>query len=300
MSTILYAFTSNLMEEAEMKKKNIAIIIVAVAFSFYCNAENINQQYGTMRKRIIIYNLINGLYLTREQMRFILSKAKEVDSLREELKEKMEVRKKEQLSLLVKLEDEVKKEIPQPSYGLARKIHHNNIYARKLHREYIEILDRAVQEIKLCLTPTQIYNIKAFKPCLVPPEGAARIGQSEEDKGLVRLLERIREMPQYRYMNKKDKIIERFVERIYLKYPRTEQEKIVKKVPALRNIMDEVRSLSNEDFALQKKDLAKKIKDLIGGDKEREVDVNKRIERFLLDSQTIYVLEDKLSSPSNS
>ncbi len=282
-------------------KKIIIFLNVFVATLYFgCNASELGQSYDSLHKRIIIYNLINGLYLTKDQMNFILDKAKEINSFRKELKEKMEAEKKEQVGLLGELESEVKKEVPQPSSWLARSIHQNNIYTQKLRREYIEVLDRAAYQIKLILNPTQIYNIKAFKPCAIPPKGAARIGQSEEDKGLVKLLERIREMPQYRYMNKKDKIIERFVERIYLKYPRTEQEKIVKKVPALRNIMDEVRSLSNEDFALQKKDLAKKIKDLIGSDKEREVDVNKRIERFLLDSQTIYVLEDKLSSPSSS
>ncbi len=277
-----------------VKNTIIFFNIFITTLYFCCNASGLEQSYDSLHKRIIIYNLINGLYLTKEQMDFILDKAKEIDFLRRGLKEKMEAEKKEQVGLLDELEDEIKKEVPQPSSRLARSIHQNNIYIQKLRREYIEALDKAAYQIKLSLSPTQIYNIKIFKPCLIPPKGAARIGQSEEAKGLVRLLERIRGMPQSRYENKKDVIVERLVDRFYLKSPRIEQNEVSDVANELVAIMEKVRRLSETGFALEKKDLAKRIKGLI--EPERESNLDKRIEKFLLAPETIYVLEDKLSS----
>ena len=276
-------------------KKIIIFLNVFVATLYFgCNASELGQSYDSLHKRIIIYNLINGLYLTKDQMNFILDKAKEINSFRKELKEKMEAEKKEQVGLLGELESEVKKEVPQPSSWLARSIHQNNIYTQKLRREYIEVLDRAAYQIKLILNPTQIYNIKTFKPCVIPPKGTARIGQSEEAKGLVRLLERIRKMSQSHYESRKDVIVERFIDRIYLKNPRIEQNEVSEAANELVAIMDRARSLSDTDFALEKKDLAKRIKSLT--EPERESNLNRRIEKFLLAPETIYVLEDKLSS----
>ena len=57
-------------------------------------------------------------------------------------------------------------------------------------------------------------------------------------------------------------------------------------------IIEEVRSLSDIDFALQKENFAEKIKDIV--DVKKEVNLDKRIAKFLLNPQIIPVLEEKL------
>ncbi len=104
-------------------------------------------------------------------------------------------------------------------------------------------------------------------------------------------------MPPKIYETKKHQIADRAIERLALKSPSLGAEQLNKARTELLRTMDEVRGLSDLDFAVQKEDIARETKNTIlgGKQKENEIDVDKRIARFLLSPQTIPVLEEKLS-----
>ena len=147
------------------------------------------------------------------------------------------------------------------------------------------------------MSDNQIYLIKSFKPCLIPPKGLARIGQLSSQGGPTRLLERIRDMPARRYETKKHEIADRIIEILSVRSPRISTEQLGEAKIILLRTMDDVRKLLDVEFALQKEDMAHEIKNTVLRDKhkENEIDVDKRIARFLLSPQIIPVLEEGLS-----
>jgi len=271
----------------------LLIVGIFLISSLPCEALYFDNLHRELRNEIVFYNLINGLYLDEGQMEFILNKAREIDDLRKKLEEKFEAISTRQLKSLLSLRKEVKKEIPQVSKDLARNIHENNVLIDKLRKEYFNALEGATKDIKDILTDTQLYNIKNFKPCLVPPQGPARIGQDSSNIGLVNLLQHIRALPGKRYKFKKVDIVNRYAGKLSLKCPHLKDEEIFQAKEKFLEVIERARNLPDVDFAIQKKTLSEEIKNIISRDKE--VDLDKRIAHFLLSPQIISVLEEKLS-----
>lgn len=268
-----------------------------LGLSFNCLAEDIDKQEKELRTQITIYNLVNGLYLTEDQMDFILNKSKKLHSLQKKLQNRKKSDSSNQREALLALREEVRKEVPQVSEDLAKEIHRNNFLMLKLRKEYIDALSETTEQVKSKLTDKQIYLIQSFKPCLIPPKGPARMGQISSQAGPTKLLERVRNMPTKRYKTRKSDIADRYIKRLSLKFPYLSDRELSEAKTKFLRIMDDVRGLSDLDFALQKKDIANEIKNIVirGEHKEKQIDEDKKIARFLLNSQIIPVLEEKLS-----
>ena len=75
-----------------MKRTRAAVLtgmcVLILGLSSNCLAEDLETKQRELRTQITLYNLVNGLYLTNDQMEFILSRAKDLDSLRERLEER--------------------------------------------------------------------------------------------------------------------------------------------------------------------------------------------------------------------
>lgn len=257
-----------------------------------CEAADFDKPQKELRAQIVIYNLLSGLYLTEEQMKFILEKAKEIESLEKKLYEGAQARFSTQTDSLLTLREEVKKEIPDISKDLAREIHQNNIDINTLRKEYFDELTEATGAVKSHLTGTQLYIIQGFKPCLVPPKGDARIGQSGVPGGFVRVLERIRSLPERRYQIKKEEIVDRYIEKLSLLHPRLTEEHVREAREKFVQIVEDVRNMSQVEFALEKEKRASEIKNIV---EKKQVDVDRKITHFLLNSQIIPILEEQLS-----
>jgi hypothetical protein len=284
-----------------MKRTTAAVLtgmcVLILSLSLNCLAEDLEKKQRELRTQITLYNLVNGLYLTNDQMEFILGRAKELDSLRERLEERKKSNAPTLTQALLDLKEEVKHEVPQVSENLAKRIHQGNNLLLRLRKEYIDALGEATEQFKSTLSDNQIYLIKSFKPCLIPPKGPARIGQLSSQGGPTRLLERIRDMPARRYETKKYELADRIIEKLSVRSPRLSTEQLGEAKIILHRTMDDVRELSDVEFALQKEDMAHETKYTVLRDKhkESEIDVDKRIARFLLSPQIIPVLEEGLS-----
>jgi len=245
-----------------------------------------------LQSEIKIYNLINGLYLDKNQMEFILSCAQELKQKKDEWKYVYENNLVNQREVLLNLKNEVKNNKTEVSGDLARGVHRAKLEIQKLRKEYINVSKSKAQAVKSILSKNQLYTIENYKPCLVPPKGLARIGEDDSGKQFTELLERIRTMPKQRYNQKKHIISQKHVERLSVKRPMLKQEELKQAQNSLLKIMDKAKALSDTGFLIEKNNLAKEIKDIISPKEKAEAE--EKITRFLLDASIISVLQEKL------
>lgn len=280
-----------------MRRVYIGILIVLFSSNLLsvCVGEDIVKQKRELHTQIVIYNLVNGLYLDEEQMKFILEKAEEIDILRQKLKSEAEFYASKQIDSLLALREEAKKEAPQVPRELAKEIQQNRLSIENLRKQYTDAVDEATKEIKAQLTDVQLYNMQNFQPCLVPPKEFLRIGQASSPARLLKVLEHIRAIPQARYENRKDEIANRFIEKLSSKHPYLKEEQLSEAKEKFLQIIEDVRSLSDVEFILQKQSIADEVKNIIDKKNPLRVDVDKKIAHFLLHPQIIPVLEEKLS-----
>ena len=141
-----------------------------------------------------------------------------------------------------------------------------------------------------------IFALEHFVPCVIPPQGGARIGQAEDTTAGEEILARIRAIPAARFERKKEEIARRIMERLKSHLPRdfapviNEEEEIAR----ILSILEEARGLSDVEFELQKTDLVQQVKSAYELP-EVPVDVCLKIERHLLDPRIIPLLEERLA-----
>jgi len=251
-----------------------------------------NSSLKELQGEIKIYNLINGLYLDKNQMEFILSCAQELKQKKDEWRYVYENNLANQREVLLSLKNEVRNNKTEVSPDLARDVHRTKLEIQKLRKEYIDTSKSKAQAVKSILSKNQLYTIENYKPCLVPAQGSARIGEDNSGKQATELLERIRTMPKQRYNQKKHIISQKHVERLSMKLPMLKPEELKQAQNSLLKIMDKAKALSDTDFLIEKNNLAKQIKDITSPPEKAEAE--EKIARFLLDASIISVLQDKL------
>jgi hypothetical protein len=244
-----------------------------------------------IRQEIILYNLVNGLYLNKEQVEFILGKAKEVEKLQEMMRRRLEDENSKDIDALLLLREEVKKEVPAVSPTLAKELHQRKVKKAQIHKEYTFLLEKKAEEVRAILDDNQLYLLENFQPCLIPPKGPVRIGQNPSNFRGSKLLERIRKIPFYKYESKKYEIVDRLIERFVLLHPYLKEKELKKAGEEFIGIMDEARALNEVDFKLQKQDIILRVKEILK--KDKNVDVEKKIAHFLLHPSIIPILEER-------
>ena len=132
-----------------------------------------------LRREIRVLNLMNGLDFTQEQMEIILMSAKEYQELMARFEhvllnsqDEMEVVLEEIRSYLRENE-----EIPSQTVQKYHRLDRENREERLKIQEKMKGLARKVEE---CLEPHQLYQLREFVPCIIPPKGEKRIGQAKD------------------------------------------------------------------------------------------------------------------------
>ena len=247
---------------------------------------------SSLASEIRILNLLNGLDLDSTQSVRIGSLARTAALLKQEYLTKDE-------GLEVKLEpllDQLKEfllnneEIPT---NLKRSIHRIQESRLKLRAEYDKGLDSLSSLVISILRPEQVYTIENYRPCLIPPPGEARIGQSDNPLGLYHLLDRVRRMPDRIYRRNREEIVKKILEKIEIHRPpwvKLDQEKLRDEISLL---FDQARRLDDLDYILKRQALAKRLR---GFDFKPANDLNWKIKKFLLTEEADVVLK-RLSQP---
>ena len=250
---------------------------------------------GELQREVQLLNLLNGLELSADQMRFLLEKAQEAEEIREEFKGKADRNIEETTAVLSELRDILMKgeNIPDSSREQWYSTHGKNL---ELRGEYDQEMTRIAREVQGILEGHQIYALEHFVPCVIPPQGGARIGQAEDTTAGEGILARIRAIPAARFERNKEEIARRIVDHVKSNLPRgfvlviNEEEEIAR----ILAILEEARALSDVEFELQKADLVQQVKSAYELP-QAPVDVCLKIERHLLDPRIVPLLEEKLA-----
>lgn len=260
-------------------KKMVYCLFVVLCFS-YLMGEDI-ERVKELSKEVVILNLLNGIEFSTEQKLSIKSYIKKV----EEIEESFEREAEEQAELFeIGLEKSIEvlsndNELP-PS--LRKDISTYSNALKEMKREKDEKIFRVAEEVKEILEPQQVYQLRDFVPCLIPPPGKARVGQTSSPEMIAKHLEKIRKLPDEIYIKQREHIIDRAIkkEKEYMR-PFDEFDEEAER-ERLGNILDRVRDMSDVDFALNKEKIAEEFKGKTKKDKP-ENDVLLKIRRFLLD-----------------
>jgi hypothetical protein len=153
---------------------------------------------------------------------------------------------------------------------------------KKLHKEMEEGIFSIARKVEEVLEPQQAQQLRDYVPCLIPPPGKMRIGQSGTAEGLMNHLERIRNLPDDAYAKHRSMILEKAVEKRKLHMPGFAEFNEEEERERIGVLLDNTRQMSDVEFALNKEAIAEEFK---GEDrkKDRGDDVTRKIRSFLLD-----------------
>ncbi len=283
--------------DAEMKKFIIGIGITAI-LAFSClvlaPAEEKNfQEVKDVQKDIQIINLLNNLDLRKEQIKFIIEKAREANDIREDALDKISACKSDMLDACSQIKQEV--EAGKVIVGKEEK----EAFSRMKHRmEYItkdaEVkIDRLAEEIEANLEQFQLMALDSYKPCIIPIMSKGRIGQSDASAGITKILEKVKSAPDLRYSRAEDKLVERLLEMAKNKAPGDYELNETKARQDILETFQEVRKMNEVDFQIQKSALAEELRNKVFPEKIA-LDRVEKIKRFLLSENVISVLEKRL------
>ncbi len=234
-----------------------------------------------LTKEVKILNLLNGFELTTEQKKVIKKSIKEVQIIEKDFETQVE----ECLEIFdVALEKSIEilgtgKELPPSLKKEISTYSHEFKEGRKVKEG--RILDIA-QQIERVLEPQQVQQLKEFIPCLIPPPGRIRIGQTGSSEMIAKHLEKIRDLPESIYVREKDNIISKALKKKKEHLPVLKEFDEDAEGERIEAILDKVRSMRDVDFTLNKDRIAEEFK---GDDKKRDSknDVVQKIRHFLLD-----------------
>jgi len=266
--------------------------LISFIFSviLFVSSSGYGSQVKELKQKIILYNLINGLHLDKTQIEFFLEEARKVKVFQEKIKEKLEKKEKEEKEILIVLEKEAKKEIFQPPSFLVSRLHQIKIEKAKIYKEFDIFMEEEVEKIKKILRKEQVYLLENFKPCLIPSQGPSRIGESSDKKGRLNFLVKIRKMSPETYREKKEEIIQKFIERYRLFHPHLDEEKIDKLRKELEKIMEEARNMEYVEFGLKRDTFVERLKRI--EEEGKVIKIEKKIRHLLLNPHLLSVLEN--------
>jgi hypothetical protein len=250
---------------------------------------------GSLKREVQLLNLLNGLELSEDQMRSLLEKAQEAQEIREKFQGKADGNVEETVAVLSELRAILMRgeNILDSLRERWHSVHSKNLGLRE---EYEEEMTRLAREVQSILEGNQIYALEHFVPCVIPPQGEARIGQAEDTTAAEGLLARIRTIPTARFERNKETIARKIMERLKSHLPRGFALAIDEGAETARiiSILEEARGLSDIEFELQKTDLVQQVTSAYELP-EAPVDICLKIERHLLDPRIIPLLKEKLA-----
>ncbi len=173
---------------------------------------------GNLRREVQLLNLLNGLELRASQMRFIIEKAQEAEEIRDELMNRADENIEETVAVLSELRATLMRgeNITDSSRERWFSIHSEN---QELREKYQTEMTRIAREVKVILERRQIYALEHFVPCVIPPQGGARIGQAEDTTAAEEVLARIRAIPDAKFERNKEEIARRITEHLKTHLP---------------------------------------------------------------------------------
>lgn len=285
-----------------MGKKHLLILVISLVVvlglsqSALARPPEYTDELRKVTEEIRLLNLINGLELDEEQMEFIIQKAEEAEQLKADFSEKVnngnpEIAKALQTLQELRVNLLEGENIPE---DLKAQVYRAGRQTEEIILEYHDKTSQLTFEIKEILQSHQLYTLEHYVPCLIPPKEWAA-GQVNSSEAGLRQLTKLREMPAPVFEENKEKIAERIIERMRIYLPRGYILDEEAETGWIISILEEARSLSEVDFAIEKTELVEKLKSRHALP-ELPIDVSVKIERFLVTPEIIPLLRGKLAA----
>lgn len=299
-----------------MIKKLLLFVTLAIFITAPAWAEDqdpLEQKISKVREEISLTNLINGLNLTESQLSGLISILSEVQDMRKSYKEKHQALAEEMLKSF----EDLKKNLengPKLPAEVEKQAGGNNERAKELGEEFKKKLAPYQEKVENILTEAQKIVIDDFKPCLLPPKSQknpVRVGQAKSNEQAIEHLRKLREVPQDVYEQKRDNILNRYFSKFEEKKGKMNDEEKAKEKKRLFELSDRVRTISSEEFELNKAELAEEfiikdraeelesqLKDILEYRHKDKGGLNK-IGRFFLKPEMLGILETRLNTLKN-
>ncbi len=251
----------------------------------------------SVKQEIILLNLINGLYLTNEQMEVIADKIQQAELIRNEFKNDLLNKDSDIMNILEEAKTilnsgNILSEVQKQKIHKAERTYHT------LEDEKNKQLSHLESELDAILNDNQKIIIQEYKPCLVPPK-TGFIGQSTEATAehFIHLLDRVRVMPHFRFERMKEIWVGKHLERMEIKEGvLSKQEKEIEKNKILQTFHD-VRNLDDKSYLIKKAELARDFMPVHDKLKHRPKKYQPgKVGRFLLNRLLLPILKDRYGS----
>ena len=276
--------------------KKAALCLLAL---FLCANHVRGDDERDIRREISLLNLVNGLYLTEDQLEKLADLSRKADSLREELRHTTADGESERIEAFRRLREEL-------VYGadVPDDVRHDAVFRNHPPLEHMRSFKFSMaglaEEVEEVLTEGQKQVIADFRPCLTPPmdlKNPERAGQANNSSGIEKVMSRLRNAPPRRYERIKARIIERHIARLNLHEGPLSDEEIEEERRRIYGIIDRAMSASDADFEIDKKILAEEFK---GVSDHPTQTLQRSLARYFLSPVSTRVLEDKLSAVCSS
>jgi hypothetical protein len=187
-------------------------LLVGCGLAAPVQAEEPNQA-ASLAREVQLLNLLNGLDLSNEQMAQLLEQARQARDVRARFQERAEERRREMEEILTEFRDllQAGQKIPEELETRYHAAHRENERLLHSHEAEIAVLARQTEAI---LEEHQRHALEAYVPCIVPPKGELRVGQVPDVGGALETLERIRALPEDRFVAGQREIGRRILRRI--------------------------------------------------------------------------------------
>lgn len=273
---------------------------------------------GLMRE-IQTINLINGLYISNEQIAKLLPAIESAVSCEERLNGTLSENDREMESILLQMRKELTAG-GAPSKETIERFHRVEVKVQERRFDYLTAKKKVLGSVKGLLTENQKALISEYQPCIIPATQQAnpeRIGQSGNNDMLVNVLEKSREVSESEYGRFKSHFLENTRRMITLHRPDADIDEELKRHG---EILDRARAMNDVDFEMKKSDLALEfkgeqsgshkaqdviekpaVKDGQGGtdkaDGRQRSDLDRKIDEFLLNRYACSYLKSKAAQP---
>lgn len=246
-----------------------------------------------LQRDIVLLNLVNGLYLTTDQTETLIQTIENADEIKEDYQQEINRCQSDFQDVLEEIKDVLLRG-EELSENLKEQYHEMKKAQFEIEDEFGEKLAELESEVTDLLTLNQLTVIDQYKPCTIPP-AQGKIGQSVESaaEGIVHLLERIRIMPDTRYELMKSRLADSQIELVerHIGFLDQEEKETYKQV--VLNIFNEMKALSDQEFIVQKGEMAKSLLPEDNQIQKYRKNELGRVGHFLLDSALLPILENR-------
>jgi hypothetical protein len=266
-------------------------------------------------REIQTINLLNGLYVSKDQTAKILPLIDSAVTCEEKLNGTLSENDRDMESILLQM----KKELTcggSPSKETIERFQRVEQKVQERRFEYLSAKKKVLGSVKGLLTENQKELISEYQPCIIPAVSQAnpeRIGQSGNNDMLVKVLEKSREVSESEYGRFRTHFLESTRKILTLHRPDADIDEELKRHG---EILDRARAMNDVDFEMKKTDLALEFRGehagsrKAGGGTEKPAvtvehkgagndegrqrpDLDRKIEEFLLNKYACSYLKSK-------